>query len=114
MILIAKIGMFFIFSKKGDDHSSEFNPQDSDGNNLLCRFVTDGFGNKIGESIAIDNDIMIIKSGKDFLGIPFKHIFEEEKTLLVKGPIDNEKAKEMGMNWLDKTLRSNGDKEGKH
>ena len=114
MSLIAKFGMVFIFSKKGDDHSYESNPQDSDGNNLLCRFVTDGFGNKIGESIAIDNDIMIIKSGKDFLGIPFKHVFEEEKTLLVKGPIDNEKAKEMGMNWLDKTLRSNGYKEGKH
>ena len=114
MSLIAKFGMVFIFSKKSDDHSSEFNPQDSDGNNLLCRFVTDGFGNKLGESIAIDNDIMIIKSGKDFLGIPFKHILDEEKSLIVRGPIDNERAKEMGKNWLDKTLRSNDIQERKN
>ena len=113
MNIIAKFGMFFIFSRKADNIQSDSNSQNSDENNLLCRFVTDGFGNKIGESIAIDDDIIIIKSGKNFLGIPFKHILEEETTLLVRGPIDNERAMEMGKNWLDKTLLSNDDPEGK-
>ncbi|MBN2602531.1 MAG: hypothetical protein JXA91_00160 [Candidatus Thermoplasmatota archaeon] len=113
MSKILNLGMFFIFLRKTDTNPPDPKSQDLDENNLLCRFVKDGFGNKLGESIAIDNDIMIIKSGKDFLGIPFKHILEEEKTLLVRGPIDNEKAKEMGKNWLDKTLRSNSVQEDK-
>ena len=113
MSIIVKLVMFFIFLRKTDTYLSDPN-QNSDRNNLLCRFVTDGFGNKLGESIAIDNDIMIIKSGKDFLGIPFKHILDEEKSLIVRGPIDNERAKEMGKNWLDKTLRSNDIQERKN
>jgi hypothetical protein len=114
MGIIAKVGMFFIFSRKNVTLPPDSDSKDSDENSLLCRFVTDGFGNKMGESIALDNDILIIKSGKDFLGIPFKHIFEEEKTLIVRGPIDNERAKEMGKDWVDKTLRSNINQEGKY
>jgi len=70
--------------------------KDSQKNNLLCRFVLDGVGRKIGESVAIDEDIMIIKTGSKYLGVPMKHIEEEEKTLLVKGLVDHDKAEEMG------------------
>ena len=80
---------------KGDDSKED----DPDENSLLCRFVLDGLGKKIGESIATDGDLIIIKTRKNFLGVPIKHIEEEGKTLMVKGLIDQDKAEEMGEQW---------------
>jgi hypothetical protein len=62
-------------------------------------------GNKLGESVAIKEDILIIKTEKDYLGIPIKHIKEEEKTLLVKGLIDKDKAKAMGEIWRTESFK---------
>lgn len=73
--------------------------------NLLCRFIIDGSGRKIGESVAVDDDIMIIKTGKKFLGVPLKHIEEKGKTLLVKGLVDFDKAYELGEEWRKESFR---------
>jgi hypothetical protein len=94
------IGMVFFFTKK-----REMEDEESDVQRLLCRFVMDGMGRKVGESIAVDEDILILKSGATFLGIPLKHIEEEEKTLLVKGLIDREKARMMGEQWRQETFQ---------
>lgn len=75
-----------------------------DYNGLLCKFVITGTGKKIGESVSIDNDIIIIKSGKKFLGVPLKHIEDKEKILLVKGLIDFDKAYKMGEKWRKKSF----------
>lgn len=85
----------FIFNttEKSDDLSESIE------NDLLARFVVDGFGNKIGESIAINEDILIVKSGSFFLGVPIKHIEPDGKRILVKGLIDQQKAKEIGEKW---------------
>ncbi len=66
---------------------------------LLCRFVLDGQGKKIGESIALFDDILIIKSRRDFLGIPIKHVKEEGNHLIAKGVLDQSKALELGAKW---------------
>ncbi len=68
----------------------------------ICRFVVDGVGRNIGESITIEEDILIVKRGKKFLGIPIKHIEDKGNALLVKGLIDLEKAEELGEKWLRK------------
>ena len=94
----------FFFSKKRIKKTSESETKEFDKNNLLCRFVLDGTGKKVGESIAIEGDIVIIKSGNKYLGVPLKHIKEEKKTLLVKGLVDKDKAKEMGENWRRESL----------
>jgi len=88
-------GLFFRKRKKKD----ELAEKENENNRLLCRFVLDGSGRKIGESVAIYNDILIIKSGIKYLGIPIKHIEEEEKILLVKGLIDQNNAEIMGEIW---------------
>lgn len=72
---------------------------------LLCRFVLDGQGKKIGESIAFFKDILIIKSRKDFLGIPMKHVKEEGSHLIVKGLLDQSKALELGAEWQKSTYK---------
>ena len=69
---------------------------------LLCKFVFDGSGKKIGESIAIEEDVLIIKRGDVYLGVPLKHIEDEEKSLLVRGLIDDDKALELGKKWCEK------------
>ena len=56
-------------------------------------------GKKVGESIAIFDDLIIIKARDKYLGIPLKHIEEEGKTLMVKGLVDQDKAREMGEHW---------------
>lgn len=70
--------------------------------NLLCKFVTDGSGNKIGESVAIDKDILIIKMGKEFIGVPLKHVEDLGNYLKVRGLLSIDKAREMGKRWEEK------------
>ncbi len=98
------IGGMFFFSSKKRKKNDEVLDKEYDMSNLLCRFVLDGLGEKVGESVAIDGDIIVIKAGRKYLGVPLKHIEEEDKTLLVKGLVDQSKAEEMGENWRQKAL----------
>jgi len=104
VITLENIGGVFFFSRKRKKNS-ELEEEEAYKNHLLCRFVLDGGGRKIGESVAIDNDILIIKSGSKYLGVPLKHIEEEEKTLLVKGLVDQYNAEMMGEKWRRKAFR---------
>jgi len=73
-----------------------------DLDDFLCRFVKDGKDKKIGESIAIDGDILIVKSGKKYMGIPLSHIMKNGKYLRIKGLTNFNKAEELGKEWLKK------------
>ncbi|MEM4257804.1 MAG: DUF5749 family beta-barrel protein [Candidatus Thermoplasmatota archaeon] len=97
-------GNFFSFSKK--DKKDQQQIKVSDKKNLLCRFVLDSSGKKVGETVAVvDEDILIIKSGCQFLGVPLKHVEENGKTILVKGLIDYTKACELGETWRETATR---------
>jgi hypothetical protein len=91
------IGGIFFFRKRKKDN--ELKEKEAYTNRLLCRFVLDGIGKKIGESVAIEDDILIIKSGNKYLGVPLKHIEEGEKTLLVKGLVNQNNAEMIGEKW---------------
>lgn len=105
IIGLESIGGIFFFSRRKRKKNEEAEEEDPYKNNLLCRFVLDGVGRKVGESVAIDDDILIIKSGTKYLGVPLKHIEKEEKTLLVKGLVDQGMAEEMGEKWLRESFR---------
>lgn len=104
MTVSESTGGIFFFSIKKRKKKDEAVDEEFERDNLLCRFVLDGFGKQIGESVAIDDDIIIIKAGSKYLGVPLKHVEEEEKTLLVKGLVDQSKAEEMGENWRRKSF----------
>lgn len=114
ILVLESIGGFFFLSRKQNKKKLEHDKEDSYINNLLCRFVLDGMGRKIGESVAVDNDIVIVKSGNKYLGVPLKHVEEAEKTLLVKGLVDFDKAEEMGEKWRRESLsaQAQGEKDG--
>ena len=101
----------FFFSRKNNKNDEE--EKDAEKNRLLCRFALDGTGKKIGESIALDEDIIIIKSGSKYLGVPLKHIEEKGKNLLVKGLIDFDKAEKMGERWREESFHEIDQNEGK-
>jgi hypothetical protein len=102
LVTFESLGGIFFFNRKKSKKIE--NESDREHNNLLCRFVTDGTGRKIGESVSLYEDIIIIKSGHKFLGVPLKHIEEAGKTILVKGLVDFDKAYELGEKWRKESL----------
>jgi len=116
ILLQETIGGIFIFSKRNRKRIEEIEEEESAKEKLLCRFVLDGVGIKVGESVAIDEDIIIIKSKNKYLGVPLKHIEEEGKTLLVKGLVEHDKAEIMGEKWrresFQKIDHEQGEKDG--
>jgi len=111
------LGALFSFSRRNQDETNDKNTSCEDAS-LLCRFVLDGSGKKIGETIAVSHDIVIIKSGSKYLGVPLKHLEDDGKTMLVKGLVDYSKAEELGEQWRQKSfhdLNQPSEKdEGKH
>jgi hypothetical protein len=97
-------GRVFFFSGIKRKKEQINNENENNENSLLCRFVLDGLGLKLGESIALNEDIIIIKNGKKYLGIPLKHVEEDGAKLIVKGLVDKKKALEMGEKWRNLSL----------
>ena len=116
MSLQQRAGNVFFFSKSKRKKKDIKEEEDAYKQTLLCRFVLDGSGIKIGESIAVDEDILIIKSSDKYMGVPIKHVEEEGKTLLVKGLVDRDKAEEMGEKWRNESFQKidhpDGDEDG--
>ena len=108
-ILIIKLlqqkGIIFFFSKNKKKEKEKSKELEEFQNCLICKFVFDGNDKKIGESVALKDDILIIKSGKKYLGVPLKHIEIKEKILLVKGLIEQDKAEKMGEKWQQDSFK---------
>ena len=104
-MLLQTVGIVYIFPRIRKKRNEEFEKEQTLKNSLLCRFVTDGAGKKVGESVGIDDDVIIIKSKTKYLGVPLKHIEEEGKTLLVKGLFDENNAEVMGEKWRKENFK---------
>ena len=112
-IIIQQLTGVFPFQKSKRRRIEEQEAEEHLKSEMLCRFVLDGAGKKVGESVAIDDDLLIIKSGRKYLGVPLKHIEIEEKTLLVKGLVEKENAEIMGEKWRQESFKEiNDNKDG--
>jgi hypothetical protein len=98
------LSLVFFLAKK--DASSLRDPE------LLCQFVVDIAGKRIGESVSFMGDVLIIKQGKRFLGVPLKHVKRVGTSLVVKGLSDFSKAYELGEQW-QRTTRLGYEAHGK-
>ncbi len=104
LLTSAYMGNIFFFNKKKEDTETQKTTENV-GPSMICKFVVDGSGKKIGESVSIDHDVLIIKAGTLFLGVPLKHVESGEKTLMVKGIFDFTKAYELGEKWRKESYR---------
>ena len=104
LVIIFSHSILFIFSKR-NQRKEEHEKEEDYKFNLLCRFVIDGIGKTIGESIAVNKDLLIIKTNDKYLGVPLKHIQDNGKTLLVKGLIDKSNAEFMGKKWREENFK---------
>jgi hypothetical protein len=109
IVIFDCFGSIFFFNIKKERPTDDVDEQELD--HLLCKFVSDGSGRCIGESISIDKDILIIKSKEGFLGVPIKHIEDIGKTLVVKGLINLDKAYVMGEKWRQNSFCDLNDEE---
>lgn len=66
---------------------------------LLSRFVVDKNGDRVGESISVHRDLLIIKREGEFYAVPLKHVDASGEELRVKGVVQWEKAAEMAEEW---------------
>jgi len=66
---------------------------------LLSRFVADKKGNRIGESISLYNDLLIIKKDNDYYAIPLKHVELKNEEIHLKGIVQWERARELAEEW---------------
>jgi len=98
------IGNIFFFNKRKEETEPQNTTETTDPS-MICKFVVDGSGKKIGESVSITQDVLIIKAGSLFLGVPLKHVESGEKTLRVKGIFDFTKAYELGEKWRKESYR---------
>lgn len=107
MLMALCVGWCVLFEKRNKKKKLQLDSCEDFTDEHLCRFVLDGQGKKIGESITLYDDLLIVKTGKEFLGVPIKHIQTEGSHLIVKGLLDQSKALELGAKWQKATHREN-------
>ena len=66
---------------------------------LLSRFVVDKEGKRIGESISVYKDMLIIKKNGKFYAIPLKHVEVGKEELHVKGVVQWDIAEKLAEGW---------------
>lgn len=98
--------MFFkgFRSKKKEKTTHAFNEE-----SLVCKFVFDGLGHPIGESICVEGDLIIVKADESYLGIPLKHVESDGKKVIVKGLVDQQNAKRLGERWRKSEMKKESD-----
>jgi hypothetical protein len=69
---------------------------------LISKFVVDKEGNRIGETISIEGDLIIIKKEKKYLAIPLKHIEASKDQVRIRGIVEWDNAIKMGEQWKKK------------
>ena len=70
-----------------------------DNLSLLSRFVIDKDGNRVGESISVFNDLLVIKRHDNYFAVPLAHVERYNDELRVRGVIQWERAKELADGW---------------
>lgn len=65
----------------------------------IAKFVVDTDGKRIGESISVFEDMLIIKKGEKFYAIPFKHVEVVGNEIHLRGIVQWDKAESLAKRW---------------
>lgn len=72
---------------------------------ILCQFVFNAKGEQIGETIAFDGDLVIIKQKEKYLAVPAKHIETKDGKLVVAGVTDWTIAEKLAEKWKENSTK---------
>ena len=81
------------FFRKSEEH-------ENDSSDYLCKFVQLD-GEKIGESIAVYDECLLVKHGSDILGIPLDCVIAVSEEIVI-GKFNKKEARKIGKEWKDK------------
>ncbi|HDN50533.1 MAG TPA: hypothetical protein ENG06_02015 [Thermoplasmatales archaeon] len=65
----------------------------------VAKFVVSPDGKRIGESISVFEDLLIIKKKETFYAIPFKHVELKNNEIHLKGIVQWDRAKSLARKW---------------
>ncbi len=65
----------------------------------VARFVVDAEGKRIGESISVFEDLLIIKKDGKYYAIPFKHVEMKDDEIHLRGVVQWDKAEKLAKRW---------------
>jgi len=71
---------------------------------MFSRFVLDGGGKRLGESIGVDGRYLIVKSKMKFYKIPLEAIADEGDELRIIRRVDMDRARKLGETWKKTNL----------
>lgn len=66
----------------------------------ISKFVVNEKGDRIGESISVFEDLIILKKENSYYAVPFKHVEIKDQEIHVKGVIQWDRAKKLASRWL--------------
>ncbi|MBW3581908.1 MAG: hypothetical protein KY455_02310 [Euryarchaeota archaeon] len=72
---------------------------------ILSRFAEDEKGHRIGETVGMDGDLLILKEGKTYRAIPYDAFRREGETLILVRPVDLVAAEKRGEEWRERQHR---------
>lgn len=76
--------------------------QESPHEAMLLKFVEDPSGRRIGESVAVEDDEMIIKDAQGFLAVPVANVSPSGDGLKLSAPLDEAGARVRGEAWRER------------
>lgn len=77
--------------------------RESPGETLLLRFVEDEKGTRIGETVAVEGETMIVKAAGGFRAIPISQLAEAGAGLKLTGTYDEDASRQAGEAWREKS-----------
>lgn len=97
MSILNKISWFF---KKNNLSTAPKVLSDANIHGYVGKFVKHD-GSDIGESIAVENDRIVVKNSGIFMSIPLEKIVTNGENIVV-GDFDREEALKLGKEWFDR------------
>ena len=76
--------------------------QENPGDRLVLKFVEDPSGQRVGETVAVEGDELIIKDAQGFLAVPVASVTEAGEGLKLNAPIDEPAARQRGEAWRER------------
>lgn len=70
---------------------------------LLLRFVDDPSGRRVGETMAVDGDDLVVKDASGFLVVAAADVEENGPGLRLKTPLDETEARRKGDAWKERS-----------